>query len=218
MSTINITIVDDHPMVLSGLKTLLQPYLHIVVLSTCTTARQLLEELHYYQPDVLLLDILLPDISGKEILPALKEKYPEMKVLALTSLDAPAMVTTMMRRGCNGYLLKGTEPEMLRDAIEAVHQGEEYIDPLLKDQLIQNMFSFKKHTPDKKVIPELTQREKEVLELIALEYTTREIAEKLFISYHTAENHRNHLIQKLDVKNTVGLVKVAIQLGLINNC
>lgn len=216
MSPINIILVDDHPMILSGLKTLLQPYQHIQVLSTCNSAAQLLESLQYYQPDVLLLDILLPDMSGKEILPVLKEKYPGMKILIVTSLDAPAMVTTMLRRGCNGYLLKGTGPEMLCAAIEAVYRGEDYIDPLLKEQLVQNMFSFKKQATDKKIVPELTQREKEVLALIAQEYTTREISERLYISYHTAENHRNNLIQKLDVKNTVGLVKVAIQLGLIH--
>lgn len=215
-NNISIIIVDDHPMVLSGLKTLLYPYKHIVVLDTCTNSGQLLETLQYHQPDVLLLDILLPDTSGKEILPLLKKQYPEMKILVLTSLDTPAMVTAMMRRGSNGYLLKGAEPEMLTEAIETIHRGEDYIDPVLKEQLVQNVFNFKKQAQDKKIVPELTQREKDVLELIAMEYTTREIAEKLYISYHTAENHRNNLIQKLDVKNTVGLVKIAIQLGLIN--
>jgi len=215
MRNIHIAIADDHPMVISGLIALLQPYKHILVLTTHTNAAQLLEGLDYYRPDVLLLDILLPDRTGKDLVPELREKYPDMKILVLTSLDAPSMVTTMMRRGCKGYLLKGAEPETLLEAIEAVAEDKEYIDTSLKEQLMQNMLHFKYQSQSKGVVPELTQREKEVLELIAAEYTTREIAEKLFVSYHTAENHRNNLIQKLDVKNTVGLIRVAIQLGLV---
>ncbi|WP_118973272.1 response regulator [Taibaiella koreensis] len=215
MKNIHIAIADDHPMVISGLIALLQPYRHILVLTTHTNAAQLMEGLDYYRPDVLLLDILLPDRSGKDLAPELREKYPDMKILVLTSLDAPSMVTTMMRRGCTGYLLKGAEPETLLEAIETVSEGKEYIDASLKEQLMQNMLHFKQQSQTKGIVPELTQREKEVLGLIAAEYTTREIAEKLFVSYHTAENHRNNLIQKLDVKNTVGLIRVAIQLGLV---
>lgn len=215
MNPIHIALTDDHPMVISGLITLLQPYPHIRIQGTYTTAALLLEGLKFYQPDVLLLDILLPDQSGKDLVPVLRKAYPGLKLLILTSLDVPAMVVTLLRRGCKGYLLKGAEPETLVEAIETVYQGGEYIDEVLKEQLVQNAFQFKSSKQDKAVIPELTQREKEVLVLISEEYTTREIAAKLFISYHTAENHRNNLIQKLDVKNTVGLVKVAIQLGLI---
>lgn len=215
MKNIHIAIADDHPMVISGLVALLQPYAHVLVTTTHNNAAQLLEGLDYYRPDVLLLDILLPDRSGKELVPELKERYPDMKILVLTSLDAPSMVTTMMRRGCTGYLLKGAEPETLLEAIESVAVGKEYIDVSLKEQLMQNMLHFRQNAKNKGVVPELTQREKEVLGLIAAEYTTKEIAEKLFISYHTAENHRNNLIQKLDVKNTVGLIRVAIQLGLV---
>lgn len=215
MKNIHIAIADDHPMVISGLVALLQPYPHVLVTTTHNNAAQLLEGLDYYRPDVLLLDILLPDRSGKELVPELKDRYPDMKILVLTSLDAPSMVTTMIRRGCTGYLLKGAEPETLLEAIESVALGKEYIDVSLKEQLMQNMLHFRQSARSKGIVPELTQREKEVLGLIAAEYTTREIAEKLFISYHTAENHRNNLIQKLDVKNTVGLIRVAIQLGLV---
>lgn len=215
MNNIHIGIADDHPLVISGLTTLLHPYQHILVKSTSNNAAQLLEGLKFYQPDVLLLDILLPDQSGKELAPLILKDYPGIKILILTSLDAPAMVTSMLRRGCSGYLLKGASPATLVEAIETVNRGESYIEPGLKEQLLQNVIHFKKQTNDQFVLPGLTQREKEVLELIAAEYTTREIAEKLFISYRTAENHRCSLIQKLDVKNTVGLIKVAIQLGLV---
>lgn len=215
MENIYIAIADDHPMVISGLTTLLHPYRHIVVQNAYNTAAQLLEGFQFYQPDVLLLDILLPDRSGKDLVPIIRKTYPQVRILALTSLDAPAMVTSMLRRGCTGYLLKGAGPATLADAIETVYKGESYIETGLKEQLLQNVIGFKQQTSDQAVLPGLTQREKEVLELIAAEYTTKEIAEKLFISYRTAENHRCSLIQKLDVKNTVGLIKVAIQLGLV---
>ncbi len=216
METIHIAIADDHELIISGLKTLLKPYPHINIQGTYTNARQLLEGLSFYQPDVLVLDLLLPDQSGKDITPGITTQYPNIKILILTSIDTPAMVTTMLRRGCKGYLLKGSGSGTLVSAIEAVYRGEEYIEIALREQLLQNVIRYKNQAQDM-VIPELTQREKEVLELIAKEYTTKEIAEKLFISYRTAENHRCNLIQKLDVKNTVGLVKVAIQAGLLNN-
>ncbi|WP_118972899.1 response regulator [Taibaiella koreensis] len=215
MRIINIAIVDDHPLIISGLVAILRPYNQIVVGGTYTSAAGLLEGLKSTPPDVLLLDILLPDISGKELVPAIRELCPETRILVLTSLDMPSMVSSMLRRGCSGYLLKGAPSHTLIDAIEIVFDGGQYIEPKLKEQLFQNFLKFKEHPKNQMVIPELTQREKEVLTLIAAEYTTREIASKLFISYYTAENHRNNLIQKLDVKNTAGLIKVAIQIGLI---
>lgn len=212
---IRIAIADDHPMVISGLISLLSPYKHILITGTYSEGNALMNGLSNSKPDVLLLDILLPGISGKDLVPLISDQFPEIKILVLTSLDAPAMVTSMLRRGCKGYLLKGAGPKMLVEAIETIHNGEEYIDPTLKEQLLQNVIRFKTDTQHQSVVPELTQREKEIIRLIAKEYTTKEISEQLFISYRTAENHRYNLIQKLDVKNTAGLVKVAIQLGLI---
>ncbi len=215
MDNIYIAIADDHPMVISGLTTLLQPYPRIVVQHAYMSAAQLMEGFQFHQPDVLLLDILLPDRSGKDLVPLIRKDYPHVRILALTSLDAPAMVTSMLRRGCMGYLLKGAGPATLSEAIETVYRGESYVEPGLKEQLLQHVIGFRQQNSEQAVLPGLTQREKEVLQLIAAEYTTKEIAEKLFISYRTAENHRCSLIQKLDVKNTVGLIKVAIQLGLV---
>lgn len=216
MKNINIAIADDHPMVISGLISLLSPFRHIHVTGAYPGGAALLEGLAQNEPDVLLLDILLPDISGKDLVPTIKEDYPTVKILVLTSLDAPAMVTSMLRRGCRGYLLKGAGPQLLAEAIGAVARDEEFIDAGLKEQLLQNVMRYKNDPQHRFVIPELTQREKEIITLIAQEYTTKEISEKLFISYRTAENHRYNLIQKLDVKNAAGLVKVAIQMGLIN--
>jgi DNA-binding NarL/FixJ family response regulator len=215
MHKINIILVDDHPMVVAGLITLLKPYRHIKVIATYTQATALLEGLKRQLPDVLLLDLVLPDWQGKELVSEILTMYPKLKILVLTSIDIPAMVSSMMRRGCRGYLMKGAGPAMLAEAIETVNRDEEYIEPALQELLLQNVTRYKTHQEGLSILPELSQREKEILKLIAEENTTKEISEKLYISYRTAENHRYNLIQKLDVKNTAGLIKVAIQLGLI---
>ena len=210
-----VAIVDDHPLVIAGTVALLKTYTHIKVAGTYSSASALMAGLQEQVPDVLLLDLMLPDRPAKTLLPELVQLYPELTILALTSIDTPAVVSSMMRRGCKGYLLKGAGPETLAMAIETVYKGEEFIEPSLKDILLQSVLNYKARQADNTLLPDLSEREKEILQLIAQEYTTREIADKLFISFRTAENHRYNLLQKLDVKNTVGLVKAAIQLGLI---
>jgi len=214
---INITIVDDHPMVISGLKNMLGPFEHIQVISSFPDGEALLEGLKIKQPDVLLLDILMPGMAGAEVAEIICRTYPDIKILAITSLNAPVHIKTMMRRGCKGYLLKNTDQEVLVKAIESVCRDEIFIEPELKELMLQNMLNFKaKEAPAPKgKMPALTRREKEVLQLIVQEYSNQEISEKLFLSVRTIENHRFNLQQKLEVKNTVGLVKIAIQMGLV---
>src|SRR5690606_10173588 len=118
-----------------------------------------------------------------------------------------------MRIGCSGYILKNTDVKQLVFAIKEVYKGETYIQPDLKEQMINNMLQFKNSA--KMLQPKLTVREKEVLALIVEEYTNQEIAEKLSLSLRTVENHRFSIMNKLDVKNSVGLVRAAIELGLI---
>jgi DNA-binding NarL/FixJ family response regulator len=208
-----VSIVDDHPLATSGIRSMLEGYADIYVQEAYHSASALLEGLSSFQPDVLLLDILMPGQSGKELAPVIKELYPSVKIVALTSLDAPAMVSSMMRRGCSGYLLKDTDRENLIAAIETVHRGKEFIDPSLKEKILTNVIHPNREKDT--VVQEITKRELQILKLLAEEHTTREISEQLFISFRTVENHRYSLLQKLDVKNTVGLVKVALKLGLI---
>ncbi len=217
MKKINITLVDDHPMVVAGLVSLLKPYRHICIKETYSNGPDLLSGLKRTTPDVLLLDLFLPGQEAKNFLPEIKTPSPAMRILVWTSMDTPAMVNSMMRRGCNGYLLKGANAATLVDAIETVYNGDEYLDQTLKEVLFHHVINYKNQLPSPNAPIRLSQREKDILRLIAKEYTTREIADELFISFRTAENHRYNLIQKLDVKNTAGLVKIAIQMGLMGN-
>jgi len=210
---IKVAITDDHPLAIAGLQNMLSSSPLIVVTHTYNNGEDLLLGLKTEQPDVLLLDVILPDIKGPELAAQIHAAYPAIKILAITSLDAPVHVKAMLRNGCTGYLLKNTDVQTLINAITDVNNGKEYIEPSIKEQMLQNMLHFRKPTTIKK--PTLTRRETEILHLIIEEHTNQEIADKLFLSLRTIENHRFSLFQKLDVKNTVGLVKVAIQLGLI---
>lgn len=212
---IKVMITDDHPLAISGIENMLRLCKDVEVVGTFNTGKQLLEGLEHEIPDVLLLDILLPDISGKDLAEIIRHQYPQIRILALTSLDAPMHVRNMMKRGCLGYLLKNTDQKTLIDAINEVYNGNEFIEPSLKEQILHNAISGKRHH-EVAPIPKLTQREKEILELITAEYTSQEIAAKLYLSLRTVEGHRLNLLQKQDAKNTVGLVKTAMQMGLLD--
>lgn len=209
---IRIAITDDHPLVLAGLQDMLKPFDDVRVGGLYTTGEALLSGLETDQPDVLLLDIQLPDKKGWELTSIITERYPLIKILAVTSFDATGYVRSMMRSGCKGYLLKNTDRETLIKAIRLVYEGEEYIEPVIKEQMLQNIMHFKKAV--KNDVPVLTRREKEILKLIIEENTSQQIADTLCLSLRTVENHRFNIQQKLQVKNTVGLIKIAIEMGL----
>jgi len=162
-----------------------------------------------------LLDIQMPGKGGEELAKIISQRYPAIHILALTGFDTPVYVRSMMQHGCKGYLLKNIDQKVLIEAIETVYRGEQYIEASLKEELLNNMLKLKSARPS--TLPDLTPREKDVLQLIVEEYTSVEIAEKLFLGRRTVEKYRLQLLQKLQVKNTAGLVKVALKMGLTGN-
>jgi DNA-binding NarL/FixJ family response regulator len=204
---ITIAFADDHLIVIKGLQNILASIPDIEIVGTYQNGIELLEGLAQTQPDVLLLDIQMPGMTGIELSAVIQKKYSSVKVIALTNVDIPVQVKKMLQQGAMGYLLKDASPEIIIEAIRTVHAGEQYIQASISKRLVSDMIS-----PEKK---QLTKREKEVLKLITEELTNQQIADQLFLSLRTVENHRNNLLQKLDVKNTAGLVKVAIQEGLV---
>lgn len=136
---ITVAITDDHPLAIEGLQNMLLSATDIIVKGTYGSALALLEGLKNNQPDILLLDILLPDQKGTELAAQLKNLYPGIRIIALTSLDAPIHVRAMIRQGCKGYVLKNTDKQSLIAAIKYVYNGGEYIEPSLKEKMLYNV-------------------------------------------------------------------------------
>jgi len=173
---------------------------------------ELLTGIKKIQPDVLLLDIHMPGQTGEELAEIITAQYPKIKMLALTNEDNVYYIKNMLRKGVTGYILKTTREEILLDAIRTVYRGEQYLEPSLKEKVIQDTLQAKKQVSAN---PLLSRREKEILRYIASDLTSQQIADKLFISKRTIDNHRLSLLLKLGVKNVAALVKKGIQMGLI---
>lgn len=210
--SIKVTITDDHPVVLKGLQKILEEDSNIEVYDRCSNGDELLSTLRKRQPDVLLLDIQMPGKEGGELAKIITETYPQIAILILTNLSQTFHVRDVFLNGAKGYVLKSSDPFILTQAIESVHEGHQYIDPALRELMVNDMLEIK---TTQNTTPILTKREKEILQHIANELTSQEIAQKLFISLSAVENHRLNLLYKLNAKNSVGLIKKAMTLGLI---
>ncbi|HEV7331525.1 MAG TPA: response regulator transcription factor [Flavisolibacter sp.] len=213
MNRIPVALVDDHEVVINGLKAMFGNFSEIEVLFSANNATSLFEQLQERQPAVILLDIQLPEMNGIDICKQLHRQYPKIKVVAFSSFDDTHYIKQIIRNGASGYLLKNADQQTILTAIKTVLNGEEYIDESIKKILIQESISGQRRSLFE--IP-LTKREKEILQLIADGLSNQEIADKLFISLRTVETHRFNLTQKLDVKNAAGLVKEAIKRGLVD--
>ena len=205
---INLAITDDQVIILNGLQKILADVPNIRITGIYNNGDELLEALVKQQPDVLLLDIQMPGKSGIELAAIITKTYKNIKIIALTNIDVLAQIKKILQQGVLGYLLKDASPEIIVKAIETVYDGDQYIQEDLKQQLLNSLSMLNA----KQIV---TRREKEILQMIVDEFTNQEIADKLYLSLRTVENHRNNLLQKLKVKNTAGLVKVAIQEGLV---
>lgn len=198
-------IVDDHYMVIEGIHSLLKEEKDMEWLGHATNAASCLAFLQKQLPDVILMDINLPDINGIDLCREVKQKYPAVFVLGLSTFNQFSLIDKMMDSGASGYLLKNATREELMEAIQTVLKHKTYF----SHEAAQTM----RRDDSLKIV--LTRREKEVLELIADGMTNNEIAQKLFISVTTVETHRRNLLTKFDAKNIVSLVKTAIQLQII---
>lgn len=208
---IKVAITDDHPIVLEGIKNLLKSDKKIHFTQSFHTLKETYDQL-LPDTDVLLLDLNLPDGSGIDACKKLINSYPSLKIIALTSFEEVTFIKQMMKNGAMGYLLKNTDKNELSKAIQTVYIGQRYLPDHIKDFLVNDSFGQPKNNS---FIPKLTSREKEIVQLISQEFTTEEIAEKLFISVKTVESHKNNLFQKLGVKNSAGVVRAAFEYGFI---
>lgn len=209
----NIIIADDHNMFLEGLISLLRNVPDISVTAKATNGKELIDLLDDNEADIVLLDISMPEMDGVEVTKIIKKKYPELKIIILTTHSNSHIIAKLSRLGVDGYLLKNAEKDELLYAIKKVNSGENYFSKEVAE--IQKDFdsNLKKNLAS---TTELSNREKEILVLIAKQLTAAEIAEKTFISLNTVNTHKRNLLSKLNVKNTAGLVKYAIELGLLD--
>lgn len=209
---IKIAIADDHPLVINGLRHILGNCNDMKISGCYTNGQELLKGIAGQQPDVLLLDIQMPGQTGDELAEIISAQYPAIKILALTNQDNVFYIKSMMRKGASGYILKTTSEEILLDAIRTVHKGGEYMDPILEPKVVQDEVEMREQPVAR---PVLSRREREVLKFIAMNHTSQQIAEMLFISKRTVDSHRLSLLMKLGAKNVAAMVKKGIQLGLI---
>lgn len=209
---IRIAITDDHPMVRQGLSAMLATVPGMEVIAQYASGNALLAGVRQDIPDVLLLDIHLPDMTGSEVLPRIHRDYPAIRTIIVTSTDSAYLVKSLLDAGARGYMLKTAGQEQLSEAIGKVMDGEIYLSPEVKDVLLKNTLRQKTNLAYNE---SLSDREVTILQLIAGEHTSQEISEKMHLSPRTIENYRLGLMQKLDVKNLAGLVRKAILMGIV---
>ena len=210
---IKIAIADDHPLVINGLKLILASNNKMELAGSYNNGRELLKGLKTCVPDVLVLDVHMPGQTGDELAEIIVEKYPTVKILALTNEDSVYHIKNMLRKGVHGYILKTTSEDILLDAILRVYKGEQYLETGLKEKVVQDTLQAKKQMS---AGPVLSDREIEVLRYIAQDLTSQQIAEKIPVSKRTIDYYRLSMLTKLGVKNVGALVKKGIQLGLID--
>ncbi|MCZ8197912.1 MAG: response regulator transcription factor [Flavobacterium sp.] len=208
---IQIAITDDHTIVIEGIKNMLKSNKEIEVLQSFENLKDTFENLND-SVEVLLLDINLPDGNGINACKELLEKHKDLKIIALTNFEDSIFIKQILKNGAMGYLLKNTSKTELTEAIKEVNNGNRYLPKKISDILLNDSIGIENSSY---FIPKLTSREKEILALIIKEYTTDEIANELFVSNKTVESHRSNLMQKLGVKNSAGLVRVAFEKGLV---
>lgn len=184
---------------------------NIRLTASYSDGNSLLEGLQRQQPDILLLDIHLPDHSGETLARLVSKNYPAIGIIALTNLDNVYYIRSMFKAGARGYVLKTAPEEVIIEAIRKVYAGEQFMEAGLRELVLQSSL-----TDGTQRNPQLllTKREQEVLQLIASNLTSKEIAETLFLSKRTIDHHRNNLLLKLNVKNTAALIAKAIKMGL----
>lgn len=212
LTPVKIIIADDHEVIIDGLIALLATEKDLQVVGRANNGNQLLEIIKNKPVDLIILDIDMPEMNGVEAAKKLKEKYPDVKILVLTMFNTPDFIANLLRHGVDGYILKNSRKRELLKAIRSVRSGRSFYAPEVTEIM---MNSFRQEKNNNKDTVQLTPREKEIIRLISEEYTSREIGEKLFISFHTVERHRKNIIAKLGVKNVAGLVKYAIMNGLV---
>lgn len=199
-------IIDDHPLVGNGIAMMIQDVSYLRVAGICKSGAEALAALQHFEPDIILLDISLPDTDGLSLCTEIRKTHKKTGIIGLTSTNEAAIISQLLSRGANGYLLKNMEREELLTAIDEVMSGKIFLSKAANQKLLEQYTSTRDALAN---VPVLTRREKEILILLEQGLNGPQIAEKLFLSPYTVETHRKNLMQKMNVSSTHLLLKVA---------
>jgi DNA-binding NarL/FixJ family response regulator len=214
MADIKYLITDDHKIFRQGLRLALNNYPILKFIGEAGNGLELLSLLEAQVPDVILLDLKMPQMDGMEVLKKIRVKYPDIKILILTMYDEEHFVLHLIEAGANGYLLKNAEPDEIHLAIQTVMETDYYFNDLVSSAMLRNMLQKTKIANRVKIGVKLSDKEEEVLKLICEERTAAEIAKEIFLSQRTVEGIRSLLLEKTGARNTAGLVLYAIKNGI----
>lgn len=216
---IRIHLADDHQILIDGISSLLQTIPDFELVGSSLNGSTLFDEVTQNKADVLMLDINMPQKDGIAVIKEFAEKGFPCKVIILSSYDDLKLIKEIMKLGASGYLTKQCAGENIIEAIEAVYRGEEYFCEAVREKIFNNVTKDnpKLNKIDSDLNSILTGREIEIITLISLEYSGKEISEQLYISINTVETHRKNIMKKLDLKNSIGLVKYAIKNNLVKS-
>jgi DNA-binding NarL/FixJ family response regulator len=215
VADIKLLIADDHEIFRDGFKLMLSKYAEIILLDEAANGRELIELAEKLKPDVILTDIKMPIADGIEATKKITTLLPDTGIIGLSMYDDDELIIEMLEAGAKGYLIKNAGKEQIIEAIKTVYNGEPYYCKTTSHKLTQ-MIAKSKFNPYKKTDKiEFTEREKEIIACVCAEMTNKEIGDKLFISVRTVEGHRLKILEKMNVKNSVGLVVYAIKNGLV---
>jgi two-component system, NarL family, nitrate/nitrite response regulator NarL len=211
---IKILLVDDHPLVSDGIKTMVTDINYLQIIHTAKTGSEAMNFLKENTDiDIILLDVNLPDTDGIKLCEKIREKNKTAKIVALTYVNEAGIISQLIKKGANGYLLKSMERDELVNAINQVLDGSIYLSKAANDKIVQQLQSLE--TTDNN-IPALTRREKEILHLLADGLTSQDIAQRLFLSTYTVDTHRKNMLQKFNVHNTQSLLRIINDLKLLD--
>lgn len=213
----NILIADDHTMFVDGMESILTGETDLKVEGRSYDGPSVIEFLGKHPVDLVLLDVNLPGMNGIEVCKEITNNHPKVKVLAISMFNEESFVSEILNNGAKGYILKNTGRDELLKAIRTVAGGESYFSQDVTETIMKGLMNQRKaSSKNNAFFPKLSRREKEVLKLIAQEFTTQEIADALFISLKTVESHRASLLSKLNARNSVGLIRIAMENNLLN--
>lgn len=216
MRPIRVILAEDHTVVRAGLRALLDQSERIKVVAEAKDGNEAFNLATTLRPNVVVMDISMPNLNGIEATRRIKEKYPEINIVILTVHANEAYIFQALSAGAEGYLVKQTAPEDLVSAVEAAAQGEAFLSPLISKSVMENYIRHAEDADDLDSLNSLTRREREVLQLIAEGLTTKQIAKQLFVSQKTIRTHRANMMSKLDIHSTAALTLYALRKGLIS--